>query len=185
MKEYFYERQKITNWFINWSCAFYGYILITLIFIFNMEPWSGIENYELIFKPSFLYTVYPSILLAIFFIVFNVSVFYYANEDKKVWAHLAMNFGIVYSTISITNYFIQLISIMPSVMNKNINGLDIWVSGYPNSIFFALMASYFLMCLSLFFTAFVFEDKRIRFWLFLGSAGCVFMFVLEVLYIVE
>ena len=92
-----------------------------------------------------------------------------------------MNFGIIYSTISLANYFIQLISIMPSVMNGNLNGIDIFVSGYPNSIFFALMASYFLMCISYFFTALVFENKWIRFWLFLGSLGCVLMFVIGVL----
>ena len=125
--------------------------------------------------------IWSSIMVAVSTIsvlAFNVGVYYYASENKKIWAHLAMNFGIVYATISLINYFIQLISIMPSVLAKNLEGLDIWVSGNSNSIFFALMASYFLMCISYFFTSLVFTNRRIRFCLQIGSVGCVVLFII-------
>lgn len=171
-------KKKILMWSsIMVAVSTIAFVLL-LIFTFDMSSWDGIAHYAEIFKPSFLYTVYPSIALAISFLIFNVGVYFYADENRRVCAHLAMNFGIVYATISLSNYFIQLISIMPSVLAKKLEGLDILVSGNPNSIFFALMASYFLMCISYFFTSLVFANQKIRFWLQLGSVGCVILFII-------
>lgn len=78
-----------------------------------------------------------------------------------------MNFGLIYAGISIANYLIQLITVMLSIEAGETDGLALLVSGYPNSVFYALMASYFLMCISLLFVALVFSknektQRRIR-----------------------
>ncbi|MPN42775.1 hypothetical protein SDC9_190333 [bioreactor metagenome] len=92
-----------------------------------------------------------------------------------------MNFGLVYITISLANYLIQLITVTPSVMSGSLNGLEKLVSGYPNSVFFALMGSYFFMCISLFFEGLLFK-KEIRLFLFIASIGCVSFFIASAIF---
>jgi len=155
--------------------------VIALITTFNFNTWNGMESYADGFKPIQLLTVIPSILLAVSFLVFCVSVHYLSHDDQKIWSHLAMNFGLVYITISLANYLIQLITVMPSVMSGSLNGLDKLVSGYPNSIFFALMGSYFFMCISLFFEGLLFK-KEIRLFLFIASIGCIAFFIVGAIF---
>ncbi|WP_410496508.1 hypothetical protein QTL86_03580 [Cellulosilyticum sp. ST5] len=153
------------------------FFVVALITTFDFGTWEGIESYAKKFQPINLLTVIPSILLAVSFLIFNVSVHYLASADKKIWSHLAMNFGLVYSTISLANYLIQLITVMPSIMSGSLNGLEKMVSGYPNSIFYALMGSYFFMCISLFFEGLLYK-KQIRIFLFLSSIICVLSFII-------
>lgn len=155
--------------------------VIALLTTFNFEPWDGIEQFAAGFRPLNLLTVYPSILLAISFLIFCVSIHYYISDDLKLWSHLAMNFGLVYIALSMANYLIQLITVMPSLMNNSLEGLEKMVSGYPNSIFFALMGSYFFMCIALFFEGLIFK-KRIRFFLFLSSIICMVFFLFGALF---
>ena len=155
--------------------------VVALVTTFDLSTWDGIEHYAENFRPIKLLTILPSILLAISFLIFCVSVHYLANDEQKIWSHLAMNFGLVYITISMANYFIQLITVMPSVMNGSLNGLDKLVSGSPNSIFFALMGSYFFMCISLFFEGLLFQ-KSIRLFLLIASIGCAAFFLLGAIF---
>ncbi|MEA5040324.1 MAG: hypothetical protein VB086_10860 [Clostridiaceae bacterium] len=155
--------------------------VIALITTFNFSPWNGIESYAAGFKPIQLLTVIPSILLAVSFLIFCVSVHYLSHDDQKIWSHLSMNFGLVYITISLANYLIQLITVTPSVMSGSLNGLEKLVSGYPNSVFFALMGSYFFMCISLFFEGLLFK-KEIRLFLFIASIGCVSFFIASAIF---
>jgi hypothetical protein len=124
------------------------------------SKWSGIKAYAQAFKPVQMLTVLPSILLASSFVIFTVSIHYYTDEDNKIWSHLAIVFGLIYATISTINYLIQIITVTPSITNMQLSGLEVFVSGYPNSIFFALMASYFFMCISSLFIAFVFNNEK-------------------------
>lgn len=141
--------------------------IITLIFTFDFSEWKGINNFQSTFQPIQMLTVVPSLLLAVSYVVFVNGLHIYASESKKIWSQLAVSFGLLYAGISIANYLIQLITVIPSIENGQIEGLALLVSGYQNSIFYALMASYFLMCISLLFAAFVFSKeekttKRIR-----------------------
>lgn len=150
--------------------------VIALITTFNFSTWDGIEKYAAGFKPIQLLTVIPSILLAISFLIFCVSVHYLSSDEQKIWSHLAMNFGLIYITISLANYLIQLITVMPNVMSGSLDGLEKLVSGYPTSVFFALMGSYFFMCISLFFEGLLYK-KAIRLFLFIASIGCITFFI--------
>lgn len=62
-------------------------------------------------------------------------------------------------------------------MSGSLNGLEMLVPGYPNSIFFALMGSYFFMCISLFFEGLLFKNE-IRLFLFIASFGCIVSFLI-------
>jgi hypothetical protein len=164
--------------------AFTVLFVIALITTFDFSAWNGIESYAENFKPIKLSTVIPSILLAVSYLIFGSSVHYLTHDNQKIWSHLAMNFGLVYISISMANYLIQIITVIPSVMNNSLNGLDKLVSGYPNSIFFALMGSYFFMCISLFFVGLLFE-KGIRLVLFIASIGCIAFFIFGAIFSIK
>jgi len=135
--------------------------IIILIFTFDFSEWMGIDSFQNTFRPIQMLTVVPSLLLAISYVIFISGLHSYASENKKIWSQLALSFGLLYAGISIANYLIQLITVIPSIQNGMTEGLALFVSGYSNSVFYALMASYFLMCISLLFAAFIFtkEDK--------------------------
>lgn len=151
--------------------------VVALMTTFDFSAWNGIETYADNFRTSSLTTVIPSIFLAVSYLIFNVSVHYLTSDDKKIWSHLAMNFGLIYIAISMANYFIQLITVMPSIMNGSLGGLEKLVAGYPNSIFYALMGSYFFMCISLFFEGLVFH-KQIKVFMYLASLYCILSFII-------
>lgn len=151
--------------------------VIALITTFNFDTWNGIDSYAESFKPIQLLTIIPSILLAVSFLIFCVSVHYLACDDQKIWSHLAMNFGLIYIAISLANYLIQLITVVPSVVSGSLNGLEKMVSGNPNSVFFALMGSYFFMCISLFLESLLYK-RRIRLFLYIASIGCIVFFII-------
>jgi len=147
-------------------------VSLVLTFTPNLAAWDGIEIYTSNFKPMQMFTVFPSIIMACAYVVFTVAIHYYAQEGKKIFSHLSIAFGLMYAIISVANYLIQIITVIPSIEKQYLNGLDLLVAGYPNSIFFALMASYFFMCVSAFFVSLVFNNekgqKSIKI-LFLGS----------------
>lgn len=137
--------------------------VVALVLTYDFSKWTGIENYCNNFHPIQMLTVIPSLLLAFSYVGFVSGLHIYASDSKKIWSQLALSFGLLYSGISIANYLIQLVTVIPSVQNGNTEGLGLLVSGYSNSVFFALMASYFLMCISLFFSSFVFEKESKRY----------------------
>lgn len=138
-----------------------GFIVtLPLTFLPNFTEWTGIENYAQTFKPLQMLTVFPSILLASAYMIFTVSIHYYSENDKKIWSHLSIVFGLMYATISSLNYLIQIITVIPSMVSSRPNGLEAFVAGNSNSIFFALMASYFFMCISALFISFTFNKKE-------------------------
>lgn len=134
--------------------------VLSLLFTWDFSEWTNIESFKNTFKPIQMLSVIPSILLAISYVTFVSGLHIYASENRKIWSQMALSFGLIYAGISIANYLIQLLTVIPSVQNEQTEGLTLLVSGYPNSLFFALMASYFLMCISLLFSAFVFENKE-------------------------
>jgi len=151
-------------------------VALVLTFTPNLASWDGIEIYSANFKPMQLFTVFPSIIMACAYVVFTVAIHYYAQEEKKILSHLSIAFGLMYAIISVANYLIQIITVIPSIKQQYLTELDILVAGYPNSIFFALMASYFFMCVSALFVSLVFNNekgqKSIKI-LFLGSVCSV------------
>lgn len=136
--------------------------IIALPLTFDFSNWKGIEQYVSLFNPMQILTVIPSILLASSFIILTVCVHYYASKECKIWSHLAIAFGLVYAIISTTNYLIQLLTVIPSITNNYINDITVFVTGFPHSIFYALMASYIFMCIASLFMAFVFNGEKIE-----------------------
>ncbi len=154
--------------------------IVGLPLTFNFSPWEGINQYASAFKPIQLFTVIPSLFLASAFLIFSVCLHYYASNDKKIWSHLGIVFSLVYVIISTTNYLIQIITVAPSLLNKELDGLVMFVPGYSSSIFYALMGSYLYMTIAAFFMSAVFNGDKLGNaikWLFIcvGLSGILIL----------
>jgi len=115
-------------------------------------------------------------LLAPTFVVLMVSLHYYASPDKKIWSHLGIAFTLIYAVMASTNYILQLTVVRLSIVNKETDGLAMFVMGNPHSIFWALASAYIFMNLAMLFFAPVFYGGRLERWirwLFIANGASV------------
>ena len=85
---------------------------VSLIATFDFSEWNGIDHYRRNFRPIQMFTVVPSLLLAIAYVTFVSGLHNYASTSKRIWSQLALSFGLLYAGISIANYMIQLITVI-------------------------------------------------------------------------
>jgi hypothetical protein len=143
--------------------------------------WGGIETFVASFQPVQMLPLIPSLFLAPAFIVLMVSVHYYAAPDKKIWSHLGITFTLIYATMAVMNYMVQLIPVWRSITSGETDGLAMFVLGNPHSLFWGLAYAYIFMNLAMLFTAQVFEgnslEKRIRLFFILNGISIVFSLI--------
>jgi len=139
--------------------------------------WSGIELFVASFQPIQMLPLIPSLLLAPTFIVLMVSIHYYAAPDKKIWSHLGIAFTLIYAAMASINYIAQLTVVRLSILNKETDGLAMFVMGNSHSIFWALASAYVFMNLAMLFAAPVFDggrlERSIRWVFFANGASAV------------
>lgn len=165
--------------------AAYG-ITIIAVFVASMSiqsssptlGWTGIDDFLAAFQPVSMLPLFPSLLLAPAFTALMVSIHSYAPEDKKIWSLLGLSFTLIYATMGAMNYIIQLLPVWRSINNGEAEGLAMFVSGNPHSIFWALAYAYIFMNLAMLLTAPVFAgnplEKRIRLLFFLNGISGIF-----------
>jgi hypothetical protein len=138
--------------------------------------WHGIEAFVASFQFIQMLPLIPSLVLAPTFIVLMVSIHYYAAQEKRMWSQLGIAFAIVYAVMASLNYIMQLTVVRLSILNKETDGLAMFVMGNSHSIFWALASAYVFMNLAMLFAAPVFEggklERCIR-WLFYANGACV------------
>lgn len=84
--------------------GFWSALLTTAsILIFNVAIALGASG-----APTRSLAVGVSLLLALSFVVLMASIHSYAPQEKKVWSQIALSFAIVYATLLIWNYYLQL-----------------------------------------------------------------------------
>ncbi len=104
--------------------------------------------------------MYFMILLMIIYVVFMVSVHYYAEGEKNIFSLIGLSFALISATILITNYFVQLSVIQPSLLNGETDGISLLTQYNPHGIFIALEEiGYLMMSLSFIFIAPVYYKK--------------------------
>jgi hypothetical protein len=146
--------------------------------------WRGIELFVASFQPIQMLSLIPSLLLAPTFVVLMVSLHYYASPDKKIWSHLGIAFALIYAVMASINYIIQLTVVRLSILNKETDGLAMFVMGNSHSIFWALASSYAFMNLAMLFAAPVFGSGRLERairWLFVANGASVVVTVFGVI----
>jgi hypothetical protein len=84
--------------------GFWSALLTTAsILIFNVAIALGASG-----APTRSLAVGASLLLALSFVVLMASIHSYAPQEKKVWSQIGLSFAIVYATLLIWNYYLQL-----------------------------------------------------------------------------
>src|SRR5512136_97139 len=127
--------------------------------------WQGIEAYVASYQPISMLPVIPSLPLAAVFLALMVSIHYYAHDDQKIWSQLGLAFATVYAVMASINYSVQLTVVRLSILNKETDGLAMFVMGNPHSIFWALASAYIFMNLAMLFAAPVFDGGKLERWI--------------------
>ncbi|MDD3654886.1 MAG: hypothetical protein PHO01_12050 [Desulfotomaculaceae bacterium] len=73
--------------------------------------------------PRDYYWMYPSILLSLIFVVLMVCIHHYASKEKKVFSQIGLSFALISAAILISDYFIQISVIQPSLISGETDGI--------------------------------------------------------------
>jgi hypothetical protein len=145
--------------------------------------WHGIESFVATFQPVQMLSLIPSLLLVPTFVVLMVSIHYYAAPEEKIWSHLGIAFTLVYAAMASINYILQLTVVRLSILNKETDGLAMFVMGNSHSVFWALASAYAFMNLAMLFAAPVFHGGRLERWIrwmFIANGASVVITILGV-----
>lgn len=142
------------------------FITYTLRDVFQAVPsWKDLQAYANAFHMVRLTYVYPSLLLALTYIILLACIHRVVSEEKKIWSLIALSIGILYAVMSSINYNIQAVAVRLSLAAGETNGIEMFIPDNLNSIFNALANSYVYMALSMFFVGFVFSKGRQERWI--------------------
>ena len=61
--------------------------------------------------------MYFAILVTLIYVVLMVCIHHYASNEKKIFSQIGLSFALISATALITDYFIQISVIQPSVMS--------------------------------------------------------------------
>lgn len=134
-------------------------------------PYTNIAS----FVPHDYIWMYPGFLLAPIFVVLMVCIHNYASDNKKIFSQIGLSFTLIYAVVIMTDYYIQLAVIQPSLLRGEAEGVALFTQYNPHGIFIALEdLGYLMMSLAFLFTAPVFVGNKrlvraIR-WLFIISS---------------
>lgn len=118
--------------------------------------------------------MYPAILSTMLFMAMVAIIHHYASDEKKIFSRIGLCFALISAAVLITDYFLQLSVIQPSLLGGETDGIALWTQYNPHGVFIVLEEIGFLMMsLAFFCLAPVFSGKNrvetaLR-WLFAGS----------------
>ena len=155
-----------------WSAILSAAFAIIWFITFNMQDifqavpeWENLKDYAEAFNISRLTLIYPSLLLALTYIIMLACSHRVLPEDKKLWSLIALSIGIVYATMASINYNIQAVSVRQSLAAGEIHGIEMFIPDNTHSIYNALANSYVYMSISMFFASFIFERGKLEKWI--------------------
>lgn len=142
------------------------FITFNLKNLFGSVPaWHDIEAYAAAFSPIRMLYVYPSLLLALTFIVLMACIHLWSPEDKKIWSLIGLALAIVYSAMASINYNIQAVAVSNSLASGETMGIAMLLPDRSHSVFEALANSYVYMALSMVASGFAFSGSRLKNWI--------------------
>lgn len=134
--------------------------------VFQAVPhWKDMEAYASSFQIVRLTLIYPSLLLALSYMLLMVCLYRLVSEEKKLWALFALCLGVLYATMASINYNIQAVSVRASLAVGETGGIQMFIPDNPNSIYTALANSYVYMSLSMFFAGLAFTNRGRERWI--------------------
>lgn len=134
------------------------FITYNLKDVFQAVPnWKELQAYADAFSVVRLTFIYPSLLLALTYIVLLACIHRVVPEEKKIWSLIALSIGIIYAVMASVNYNIQAVAVRLSLAAGETRGIEMLIPDNPNSVFNALANSYVYMALSMCFAGFIFS----------------------------
>jgi hypothetical protein len=163
---------KTTNKLGFWSAILSAVFAVVWFVAFSMKDafapvpeWTNLQAYVEAFDITRIFYVYPSLLLALTYIVLMACVHRLASEDRKIWSLIALSVGIVYAAMASINYNVQAVAVRQSLAAAETAGLELWIPDNPHSIFGAMANSYVYLAISMVFAGFVFQGERMERWM--------------------
>ena len=115
------------------------------------------------FVPRDFLWMYPALLMMLAFLVLAVCVREHAVADRKVVGTIGLCLAVASFTIIAVDYFIQLRTVQPALLNGEFDGLAIMSQYNPHGVYIALEELGFLaMGLSFAFLALVIGSSRLE-----------------------
>jgi uncharacterized membrane protein YgdD (TMEM256/DUF423 family) len=118
---------------------------------------------------------YPAVFLALAFLVLLVCINRDTPDDKKVFSQIALSFALVYTGLTVSDFFIQWTVVLPSILSNETSGLSLLSIYNPHGVPIAVESlGYLMMDAALLFLAAVFVggsrlERAIR-WLFVTGS---------------
>lgn len=105
------------------------------------------------------------------YVLAMVALHHSVDEDRKLWTHAALVFGVMYAVYVSFNYVVQLATVVPARAQGTVDEIAI-LDQTPHSMFWDVDAlGYIFLGLSTLFAAFVFDAKeRWLRWFLLANA---------------
>jgi len=104
--------------------------------------------------PRDYFWMFPAMVLTLLYVVFFVIIHFYAEERRKIFSLTAVIFASLSALILVTDYFIQVSVIQPSLINGESDGISILTQYNPHGLFIALEElGYLFMSISFLFVA--------------------------------
>ena len=158
--------------------------IITFGFAITAIPISGANCREGCIEYPYLNTVaqfpkdylwmIPAIILMLLYVIWMVSIHFYAAPSKKIFGQIGLSFASMSALILISDYFIQFSVVPISLMSGETEGITLLTQYNAHGIFIVLEElGYLLRSLSFVFIAPVFSSQNrleaaVR-WVFIGG----------------
>jgi lysylphosphatidylglycerol synthetase-like protein (DUF2156 family) len=104
--------------------------------------------------PRDYYWMFTAILLSLSYLIMMITIYQTAPENKKLFGLIGVSFAIMASLILITDYFIQVSVIQPSILAGETDGISLLTQFNPHGIFIVLEEIGFLLMIFSFFALF-------------------------------
>lgn len=107
--------------------------------------------------------MYPAMVQLFAFVILAACIHRFAASDKKIYSLLGYSFALLSAALLITDYFLQVTVVQPSLMNGETDGIALLTQYNAHGIFIALEElGYLLMSTSLLFMAPVFAKDTVQ-----------------------
>ena len=133
---------------------------------------------------DFILLFAPSLFLAWSFIVMMLSIHYYAPEDRKIFSHIGLIFGVLYAALVSIVYFVELSVTVPMIFRGEM--VPAWLSFNSPSMLISIDGlGYVFMAIATLFAGQVFaglKQQRLIRWSFLAN-GLLSIVIFSAVYI--
>jgi hypothetical protein len=114
------------------------------------------------FVPRDFWWMYPAMLVPPVFVVLMAYIEHEAADDRKLLGRIGLDFALISAASIVTDYFIQLAVVQPSLLKGETEGLSLISQYNPHGVFIALEdIGYALMGVAFVFAGAVFAEKSV------------------------